>query len=249
MIRFQYLGSIEPRSSQITIIDIPAVTRDVAAPPQAKFALEIEDGRFKVDVETERFDAVIADSLFVDALDYVRGVIETFGFADGVPYSANIDTIVEPGGTERLVVLGDREMAKLCTAYTEHSADAVLELVLTNNDLARVLSDAMRTLSQPHYSPISCGRIAEGLARLVGGNDRRAAWPALRDALNVEEAYLKLLTEHSKAPRHGDNVAVAGAVTRELSIRAWTLIDRYFHYRLGGGKALDRQRFPRLQNR
>ena len=245
---FGYSGRVLPEALGLDVQHVPTFTREATNDaPAATFTVEVKGGRFLVNVEVETFDDRIINALLVPAIDLVRGLVEVVGFTEGVPYGVVADHAIRPDGELQRTILADRRMAALCRAFGKDGIDRVVGMVATDQQLARVLSDLMMSLSIPHYSPISCGRVAEGILRLLTDDKGPAAWSEMRTVLRVDEAYLRLLTEHSKQPRHGHRVMVEAVVTSELLMRAWSLLDRYLAYRLGGGQPLDEQSFPVLR--
>ena len=245
---FGYGGRVLPEVLGLDVQHVPTFAREATDDaPAATFTIEVKNGRFLVNVDVDTFDDRVVDVLLVPAIDLVRGLVEVVGFTEGVPYGVVVDHAFRPDGEIRHIVLADRRMAALCTAFGKDSIDRVVSMVATDQPLARILSDLMMSLSTPHYSPISCGRVAEGVLRLLTKDKGPAAWAEMRTVLRVDEAYLRLLTEHSKQPRHGHRVMVEAAVTSELLTRAWSLLNRYLAYRLGGGQPLDEQSFPVLE--
>jgi hypothetical protein len=72
------------------------------------------------------------------------------------------------------------------------------------------------------------------------------AWRHLRDALNISEPYLKLITDVSTGPRHGDPTHIPGDMTVEITRRAWTIMNRFFEYKKRNAGALPLIEFPLL---
>ena len=70
----------------------------------------------------------------------------------------------------------------------------------------------------------------------------------MRRHLNVTESYIKLITDTSMPPRHGqrfvylDDTAILG----EIAKRTWNIVNRFLEYRKGGSKELHIIDFPLL---
>jgi hypothetical protein len=98
----------------------------------------------------------------------------------------------------------------------------------------------MASIAESHYSPISCGRVVESIARIIAGPSkcRSEQWALVHEALRLDPAYLKFITHHSKGPRHGDRIALSGGVTMELVAGTWAVIDRFLAYRRSGSLPL-----------
>ncbi|MEI9928700.1 MAG: hypothetical protein WDN44_14645 [Sphingomonas sp.] len=213
--------------------------------PAAHLRIRIREGEIQA-MATVDTDADVQDQLFFAAYDIVRTLTDIASVSDGVAYIPLLEEVAHPSGEIRRLVLADRRLADRCTAYGSHDIEAIADLAISEPQLARALSDVAIMLSWPHYVPIAAGRVLESIVHMVAGGKSAAHWDILRSRLNVNRAYLDLLTEESKAPRHGNRRYVPGPRNRELAERAWTLMDRYITYRFGGCAPLDPVRFPVL---
>lgn len=243
-ISFSFLGTILPSSPALTIEATPTVESDVVDGNPATMTVAVRDGCFEVTIELATFDEPSWQALFGPATDFARMHVEAVGFVTATPYNAFIDTIVRPDGTQKALALGDPGLAAQVGFGIEDS-ERIAELAMSDFPLSLALSDLMMMLSKTHYSPIAAGRVADSLARLIApGESPKTAWPKLHAALRADEAYIKFLTEHSKASRHGDRQYLPGEITQELARRAWTLMGRYLRLRLDG--PLDSALYPML---
>jgi hypothetical protein len=68
----------------------------------------------------------------------------------------------------------------------------------------------------------------------------------MRENLRVDRSYLQLITDQSKAPRHGDVQAIEALVTEEVAKRCWTIMNRYFEFKKRGGSPLPLSEYPLL---
>jgi hypothetical protein len=69
----------------------------------------------------------------------------------------------------------------------------------------------------------------------------------MQAALNVDKAYLAYITDLSIGPRHGKPTPITDATAMEVRARAWRIMDRFLHYRLGKNQPLSPQVFPLLR--
>jgi len=69
----------------------------------------------------------------------------------------------------------------------------------------------------------------------------------MQTGLNLDAAYLKLITDQSVGPRHGDHQYVLGTMTREIATRSWTVMNRFLEYLKRGRAALPPDEFPLLK--
>src|SRR5262249_26539082 len=112
-----------------------------------------------------------------------------------------------------------------------------------------VLNDLINAIRIPHITATNCSRVVEGIRHLIAPNQtEKAGWAVMRAALNVDEAYLKFLSQQSYQPRHGNHQFVTRETNGEILRRAWTVMDRYIHYRKrADGKSLPESEFPLLK--
>jgi hypothetical protein len=100
----------------------------------------------------------------------------------------------------------------------------------------------------PFLVEINCARAIEGIRHIIAGQgtEAKAAWPIMREALNMDKSYLDLITDNSIPRRHGQLKPVEENTIQEILRRSWTIMDRFFHYRLQGDTPLSIDRFPLL---
>jgi hypothetical protein len=167
-----------------------------------------------------------------------------------------IETFTNPVGEKSVFVPQDHSVAALCTAFNlapattkgENSFNTVLEIVLSDWRIFRILRELIEAITLPHESAVNCARAIEGLRHYVSpaGAPRNQTWAILRDGLKLTEPYLKMITEVSTAPRHGDPVHIPGSTTTEIVRRTWTIMNRFFEYKKRGGSSLPESDFPWL---
>jgi hypothetical protein len=214
----------------------------------ARMTVIIEAGEVTVRCQAEDFSKEVSDDAFIRALDATKAMVDVFGFMEGVAYSVALDKCIEPTGRERKLIVAHHELSELCTAFGDEDVEEVLDLVLAEPPLFQALNDLMDAIAKPHYSPISCGRVVESIARIIAGpgKSRPEQWALMHEALRLDPAYLKFITHHSKGPRHGDRIALSGDVTTELVTRSWTAMNRFLAYRRSGSIPLPLNEFPVL---
>ncbi|MGA1799363.1 hypothetical protein VH567_11350 [Sphingomonas sp. 4RDLI-65] len=244
----QYRGFVLPRDYELTTDYNPTVNRTGAQEdPDATFTARIVDSVIFVDVQVAEFEATTSDQLFGYAYDLARIMTVLATIAEGIAFSPFIDEVTLPNGEVKRLLWADRGLSGLCRAVADHGEEAVIDLVISDIVLARTLSDLPIMLVWPHYAPIAAGRVADAVVRMLTGGSSAACWARCREALNVDKPYVKLLTDESRAARHGDRVYVPGPTVREIAERAWTLLDRYLSLRLSRSTSLNALDFPMLK--
>lgn len=241
-----YEGKIEPEAAPLSLDYHPKIRRqETETAPEAEFEVTVFVGRVRVRVTTSFVDEEVASDLFLAAWDVARTFVETAGFIQGIPYSVSLDRVILPSGEVRGYVLGDPSLAAMHD-FTDDDLEALSDISLVDLKCGLALSDILMTLGKAHYSPTACGRVADSLARLISPDvSRSEQWSNLRRKLRADEAYVKSLSEVSKASRHGDRVEVDAATNEKTAHRAWALMGRYLRYRLDG--ELDPESYPLLE--
>ena len=75
---------------------------------------------------------------------------------------------------------------------------------------------------------------------------RKKAWAKFRESLRIDENYILLITDYSKAARHGNREYVPGPIAGEIVRRAWAIMNRFFEFRMRGNQPLPITEFPVL---
>jgi hypothetical protein len=125
---------------------------------------------------------------------------------------------------------------------------SVFSVIADEQHLMTVLEDLISGLWSQDHKIVNCARSIEAIRQLIAGYhlEPDAQWPIFRRALNVDRSYLGLIMDLSKSPRHGKKDSAPAHDVDAIMERTWTLIYRFFYYRLGGNTDLDKKRFPVL---
>lgn len=240
-----YEGRIEPEAYALTVDYKPKLKRqETEHSPVVEFEVVVFVGRVRVYATADDIDERMAEDLIFAAWDVSRIFVETVGFIKGIPYSVSLDRVVFPEGKINFFVFADRSLAEKHD-FSINDLEALSDISLLSLPDGLLFSDILMTLGKAHYSPIACGRVADSLARLIAPEEKRVQqWEMLRETLRVDEAFVRSLTDVSKALRHGDRVPVDASTNQETAHRAWALLGRYLRYRLNG--KLDPEAYPIL---
>ncbi len=201
------------------------------------FCIDIQDPEVRVECELNDLTEDSLGNATIRALGFASGVANVIAFTTGWSLHVVLDTSTV-GGTERPLALSEKRVAPLCTAYgLEDRFEEVCELVLTDMTLRFAFSDLIAGIGSENYSLVACGRAMDAIRLLVAGYnvDPKKGWRAMREALRVDESYLRAITEASTQPRHGARGVVSGSTQLEMTLRAWAIMNRYLEYRMRGG--------------
>lgn len=153
----------------------------------------------------------------------------------------------DPSGKRDDIALVEPAVQGLATAIRDDGGLLkVFTVIAEQQELLLVLEDLIASLANQDHKTINCARCVEAVRQLIAGYgvEPKKQWPILKDKLNLETSYLKLITDHPKDHRHGKQTGVDPAIVTEIMVRTWTIIYRFFHFRLGGDQKLDTTQFP-----
>jgi hypothetical protein len=244
------LGKILPVVAEVSVDHDPTVKWES---PDIGLTMEFKNHIVKsqIDVHCTLNRYLPSDfvHVYMRALDLCQASVDLVAFSQGCGLTVLLDTFVNPHGVRSPIAPQELGLACLCTAFKlDSSFDEVHSLVLTDWRLGMALHDLTLSITLPHAGAINCARAIEGLRHLIATSDSddKKAWEEMRVALNVDRAYLQLITDASKNVRRGNRVHVPGSITGEITRRSWMIMDRYFAYRKGGNIALKAPGFPLL---
>lgn len=245
MATFIFEGSVRPDQIPLTLDYKPAIIRREAQhSPDAEFKVTVFSGKFQTRVSVPEVTDEIISALYAPAWTVTEALVHSEGFLAGVPYTATIERVHLPDGSVKQFVLADRSLAEAHGLEKRH-LEEVADLACTDLRIKLLLSDALHSLGISDYSPIACGRVADGIARFIAPDVKAPEmWRQTRELLRVDEGFLRSLSDVSKAARHADRQEVTAAINQRTAHRAWALLGRFIRFRIDG--KLDPDAFPIL---
>lgn len=248
--RIRFIGKVHPEGTKITISAQDVTFADAKGIFTARFSINVVQSAIDISC---RFDNILPDhpySLWAQAQEITQTLVNLVAFQMGLGTITVLNEWVDVNGRRDKLALGDPALPALCTAYSPtHGFDEVARLVFAEPGLFMALNDIVLANAMPRHVLINCARCIEAIRHLIAppGTDRNRAWAMMRDALNVDQAYLTFITGHSIEPRHGKQTEVGDPNILEVRARTWKLMDRFLHYRLGGSAGLCVTAFPVLR--
>jgi hypothetical protein len=233
-----FLGRVLPKTVNISIDHDPIIkweSPDIDL--NMEFICHVRDSSINVECRLSRWEADLFSEVYKRAFDLSRASIDLVGFAMGYGLSVYLDAFVNPEGIQSELLFKDDSLPAICTAFgLDHDFDEVHIIVLQEPSLYMALNDLMAAITLPHVSVVNCARAVERIKHLLAPNAQsdKQAWAAMRAELLIDEAYLRYVTDSSKDARHGKYIFVPGAITSEVTRRAWACVNRYLEYRKGG---------------
>lgn len=244
-----FYGTVLPEAKNLTFDFAPTVEWDVEELGlRCCFTVTIKGSKVTAACQTSRFRHEDLPHYLVRVNDIARGLVDLYSFATGTGLSVNLDRYKSNDGIDRIILPQDNRLAQICTAYTTANLIDVARLALCDPAIFMALNDLIIAITLPHHAVVNCARAIEGIRHIIAGagTDPKKAWPIMQAALNIDEGYLRSITSLSTKPRHGHRVRVAGPDVGMVVARSWNIMDRFFHYSLGGSAPLPANRFPKL---
>lgn len=245
-----FLGRVLPTPTQVTVSFASSIKweqEDIGL--FMEFTCKIEKSKIDVECRTEKYRPEHFGEFYRRALDICRAQVDLVAFKMGWGLTVVMETFIDPNGITSQIFPKDDRLAPLCTAFSlDQGFDELCVKVIQSVPLFMALRDLIASISLPHVAPVDCARAMGRLKHLVAtpGTKDKQAWQQLRQALQIDEAYLKYITDCSTNPRHGKPGYTPGTVTTEVSRRAWVIMNRYFEYLKRGNVILDPAEFPLL---
>jgi len=247
-----FLGRVLPPVAQVTVSSNPSIKWDESETGLVmEFTCHIENSKIDIECRTEEYSPDHLGEFYRRALDICQAQVDLIAFKMGWGLTVVLEKFIDSNGIATEIFPKDDRLAALCTAFSlDQGFDELCVKVIQSPPLFMALRDLIAAISLPHVSPVDCARAMDRLKHLVatpGANDKQA-WQQLRHALQIDEAYLKYITDYSSNPRHGRPGHTPGIVTTEVTRRAWVIMNRYFEYLKRDNAALDSSEFPLLVN-
>lgn len=245
-----FLGKVLPEPVNVTLSSPPTIKWEA---PESGFSMEfishIVDSKIDIECGINDYRPEHFVVVYMRAVDLCRAQVDLVAFKKGLGLTVVLETFIDPNGVANPILLQDESLATLCTAFTlDEGFDQVCAQVLVSVPLFMALRDLIAAITLPHVSPVDCARAMDRLKHLIAspGTGDKQAWQQLRETLQIDEAYLKYITNHSANPRHGQPGHTPGAVTREVTRRSWVVMNRYFEYLKRSSEPLSATDFPLL---
>lgn len=182
------------------------------------------------------------------ALDMTRAFVDITAFRTGLGLYLNFEQWEDVDGKVTTLSFQNETAKTLCTAINDGNVNEILAILLAEPALFLALNDIVIAITAPHVLLINHARAVETIRQQIAYPELIAEkqWPIMRDQLNIDRQYLTLIMESSRNPRHGRRTYLPEDQLTKAIERTWTIMDRYFHYRLRGGLKLPENEFPLL---
>jgi hypothetical protein len=252
-----FSGKILPAVVEISMDSIPELDW-VEIPINLKmhFTISIVKSTVDVKIDCNIYRQEDFGQLYNRAFDLARGCVDTLAFATGYGLTVYFESFTAPDETVNPFFGQNPALAAYCTFFKypivtqddRLALNGALKIVLSEPPIFMALNDLIQANTVPHLVPVNCGRVLDGLRKLVvPGVDPKQGWPTFQTTVNADGAYLVYISDHSKNPRHGDREFISGTIASEVLKRTWIIMNRFLEYRKRGNQPLPLAEFPLLQ--
>ena len=154
----------------------------------------------------------------------VQHVTDAYSYENGFAYEVEILS-AQRGDSQRVFGVGVPVLAgRDRTPPLDHNT--ILELAGPSLPLRRALADMRQAILNPDDTPFYCSRAVDAL-QYHWDPEEGEAWPELREALRIDEGWLKTLTKPANKIRHGLVRGVSDEERARAMVAAHNVIDRF----------------------
>lgn len=209
MPKVQFIGRVLPSSLQPLTLPAWDVTVNDEKWPLTH---RIRIARSLVNIECEAkspFDDEITFIALVNSVGFARAAINLFAFATAQPRNLILDAFIDSNGVPSPINIAHTVLHNLGTAVSLNNPSEFNELlgkIVEDQPYAmEIINDLRLGISEPTLPMLTLGRAVEGIKHDISGGERddKKAWDAVRETLNISEAYLRYITTAHQSPRHG----------------------------------------------
>jgi hypothetical protein len=254
MPKLQFIGRVLPTQIPLTL---PPSTVEFG-PSQGPgisgtYRIHVANSIINIECEAETVKAPERFMLLANALALVRVAVNLASFAVGHPMQVQLDTVIDETGNPSPLIVKHSILTGINTAVATDNAEAFNSLcheIISGEPYAfDVLNDLRISINEPVFSVIHLNRAIEGIKQDISGaaKDDKSAWETMRATLNIDENYLRHVTNLSKGARHARVDPIQGKDALEAVRRAWTITNRYLEYIKRKRTPLPLTEFPLLQ--
>lgn len=209
------------------------------------FHFKIKDSVVWIGCESTNIDDVAFNLLHLVSYYMVRGVLDAIGFTHALPMTLILDACTKSNGKRVKLRIEEPQLAVICTVPHKE----IIALSVGERAILKHLHTLSEALTDTLESEANCHKAVEGFAQLLlPGGKPIPRWKKMQENLNIDEDYLKFITDLSKGPRHGTSDAQSLGYIAETRRRAWVVANRFLEFRKRGNVNLSAPDFPLLRH-
>ena len=250
MPQIQFIGRVLPAGSHVMINNCPLVSYTSAQfGYKTEISVTVTDSIVTTVCNVDKYDIEYLSSIYIGCVDVTQTLVNLAGFSLGTGLIVSLDHWIDPDGNISELNFNNPLVSGLCTAFSGDRLNDIIHVVFSEPHLFMALNDLILAITLHNHTLINCARSVEAIRHMIAGHgtDPKKAWPIMCSALNIDRAYLSLITDSSTKHRHGNIVEVSGPIVEDVTKRSWTIMDRFLHYRLAKSAYLPLAKFPLLR--
>jgi hypothetical protein len=260
MPRVIFKGRVHPEAYGLRVWNLPTIhfkepsSQYLPQGLQITYDIKVHNANMVLDCEVEPWSPDLYSWVHGRVALVASAVVDLYSFASGTPLVVHIDSYIEPDGTEKRVIWTNPHLEGICTVMKRNSEGMnlnmpVLETFFQEPNLALAMRDLISGATVANSTVTDCARAIEGIRHILSPNvnKRGEGWGKLQDVLNIDRSYREVITSASANPRHGDKTYIPGNVVEDVTVRSWTIMNRFLEYMVRGKKKLPLSEFPLLK--
>ena len=196
-----------------------------------------------------RYDQENRAYIYIRGLQFTKACLALLTFSTGNGGTVMYEKTIEPDGSEQSLFFFAPNVKDYCRSFSiPQHFNEMLSFGVKHPELIYAIIDVTQSISDPEGFAFKGARAVERIRALVAGPGIKPddAWQMLQEALRVDKAYLKFITDHSRAPRHGHDFTHTRDINLTVIERCWTIIDRSIEYVRRNRQPLPAEEFPLL---
>ena len=242
------MGYVEPRQTLLNVENLTPIEEiNVATGRKTMFTIAILHSVVSVECEMEEFHEEEISQLYTRAVELSRTLVNLIAIRHGWGLTVHIDTFIHIDGTEELLMNRADTLSGIMNTYSLDDIDGIFQQVACDVDFSMALNDMTDAISRPRTTSVCCARTIDTIRNLLCPSLKpKPGWRVVQETLRADEDYLERISMASTSSRHGKHEYLPVNEAEELMRRTWTLVNRYFYYRLHPPKELPIDQFPQL---
>lgn len=244
------MGYIEPRQTLLNVENLTPIEEiNITTSRKSIFTIAILHSVVSVQCEMEEFHEEEISQLYTRAVELSRTLVNLIAIRHGWGLTVHIDTFIHADGTEEFLMNRADDLSGIISAYSLNDIDGIFQQIACDVDFSMALNDMTDAISRPRTTAVCCARTLDTIKNLLApGLKDKLGWRVVQETLRADEPYLQHISNASKSSRHGQHDYLPVDEAEELLRRTWTLVNRYFYYRLHPDKELPVEQFPQLSS-
>jgi hypothetical protein len=251
---YTFFGTIRPEytvpfdlSIKFPLIEITSQDSGVSCKATGSIAgahVVVEAKNVDENVELGELKNLILESM-------VRPIVDALNYIWGHGYDVEINSAMRLGS--RNTTYFGVGIPELFGAQSERPLpiEEISKLIYQSQPLCFAFGNLREAIRMADDTGFFCYRAIESVRQSFrkgeDGNNPKQSWERLRESLNIDESWIRVLTCFSDEQRHGNTIYMSGAQRLSALQHAWKVVDRFCVYLHQGSIPLSKEEFDLLK--